>query len=143
MRESCPNCNTVTEDELFYTRLRIKRFAFIYTLSFIISASLLIAGVKGPGLPYMVFMFLTGFPILLMLIYYSVNEYFTGSASKKTKNEISIFREIYLSNNKPAKEEIIFSWPKYIKEALHFLGIFLIFAFLGAGLILANKLLSK
>jgi hypothetical protein len=96
----------------------------------------------GPG--FVVFLFLIAIPGLLLFIYYAVNEYLSGtdSESKNSKKELSIFKEIYLSNNKPTYDELAFSWHRYFKEAISFVGILVIFVILGAGILLFKKLFN-
>lgn len=146
-KKTCPSCNIPTEKTLYYSRLRLERFAFIYTLSLIISVSLFFvvrweSAKVGPT--YVVFLFFIVIPGLLMFIYHMVNEYLSdrGSVGKRTRKELSIFKEIFFQNNKPTEGDLPFSWPKYFKEALSFVGILLIFIFLGAGIMIVGKLFN-
>ena len=143
----CTICKIPTQRETYFTRLRVERYAFIYTLSLILSLSMFF-GVNwetakaGPG--NLVFLFLIVLPGLLMGIYHMINEYLSGAGGglKNTKKELNIFKEIYFSNNKPTEEEMAFSWPKYFNEVIHFVGILIIFVFLGAGVFFVGKFLN-
>lgn len=143
--KTCTSCKTSTEKETCYSRLRIERFALIYTISLVITIALIFVVGKKNVANYvgLFFGFLLIFPYSLMFINFMVHDYLSGSinANKKTKKELSMFKEFYLQNNKPAEEKLVFSWPKYFKEAIHFVGIFLIFVFLIAGVTIFRKLL--
>lgn len=146
-KKTCHRCNIPTEKTLYYSILRLERFAFIYTLSLIISV-LLFFEVRwesvNVGPTFLVFLFFIVIPGLLMFLYHGVNEYLSDSGifgKKRTEKELSIFKEIYFPKNKPAEEDLPFSWPKYFKEALSFVKVLLIFIFLSAGIMIVQKLL--
>jgi hypothetical protein len=83
-------------------------------------------------------------PGALIFIYHAVNEYLsdTGGMGKKTKKELSVFKEIYSPKNKPAEGDLSFSMSKYFKEVFSFAGILLIFIILGAGIMIVKKLFN-
>ena len=144
-KKICPSCNIPTEKTLYYSRFRLERVAFFYTLSLIISVFIFL-GVSWEnakvGPTFVVFLFFIVIPGGLFFIHHSINDYLSGpgSVGKRTEKELDIFKEIYFPENKPTEEELPFSWPKYFKEALSFVGILLIFIFLGAGGMIVHKL---
>ena len=142
----CPSCKIPTEKTLYYSRFRLERFALFYTLSLIISGLYIFErspeNAEKVGLIPVVFVFLIIIPAGLFFLHHGTNEYLSKSDTfgTRTKKELDIFKEIYFPENMPTEEELPFSWPKYFKEALSLVGTLLIFIFLGAGMMIVDKL---
>lgn len=118
------SCKVSTEKGSYYNRLRLERFAAIYTISLVISVLVFIFSPKvlAPGV--LVFCFLIVWPILLFFAYNAVREYFS---SMKAINKEGRFTEVCFSNDRPGQEKITFSLFKYFKETFTFISYLIIF----------------
>ncbi|MGM0540783.1 MAG: hypothetical protein ACQERT_16475, partial [Thermodesulfobacteriota bacterium] len=144
----CMQCRTKTVKEKYFSRLRIERIAFIYTISFILTLLMIFSGAlkniesQITGYVMLFVFFITG---ALMFMFWLKNEYlnqplFGKPVERNELDRMNIFKESYLKENKPKENEIGFSWKKYFYEFYNVIGAIIIFVFLGAIVYFSRKL---
>jgi ABC-type antimicrobial peptide transport system permease subunit len=111
--EKCPKCDEKTEPITYYKRIRVERLAFSGITSLIIA--ILVCLFKGK-LNLFVPSLLGSLAIILS--FYFTIKYFFGIGGG--------FEESFLPEDKPEYADIAFSWPKFYKDAIVMVILFII-----------------